>query len=244
MIRTLLLIVYLLGGASLIALPSYASQKETVHIPLTSYYIPGLVESKSQGTMVEMLRRLEQVGNLQFELSLMPTARVQQSFVKRKIYSYFPELEEFRPKQSCRTASFMQKGIIAINLAANAPITSVKQLEGLKVGAVTGYSYGLTILNNERIDLIRVNNDKSNLRKLLAGRIDAIVGDMHSTVSAVEELGLTELVNLDVNHPIELLDVFFVFPNSHSGQQHCQQVSDAIKALKGNGELFTWFGYR
>ena len=214
------------------------------NVALTSYYIPGLVDNPQRGVMVDMLRALEQQSDLSFQLTLMPTARVQQSFVKNRIYSYFPELEEFRPVNSCRTASFMKKAIIAVNLKGKPPISHVSQLEGLRVGAVTGYSYGKAIVKNPAITLERVDNDKTNLQKLLAGRIDAIAGDIHSTVNAIKELQLEDKVNVDIDQPVALLDVFFVFQNTTQGKAHCEKVSTAIEKLRKQGDLFNWFGYR
>lgn len=233
----------LLATALLLSMPSVAVAVAE-KVKMTSYYIPGLVDSPTEGIMVEMLQAIEKQSDLEFELNLMPTARVQRSFVAGKIYSYFPELEEFRPIDSCRTDSFMKKAIIAVNLKDKPQITSIEQLEGLKVGAVTGFSYGLDVISNENIELIRVDNDKTNLKKLFAGRIDAIVGDIHSTVNAINELDVADKLNFDIAKPIDLLDVFFVFPKTEQGNRQCLQVSTALKQLRINGDLFRWFGYR
>lgn len=227
-----------------IALLGLANVSVAEKIKLTSYFIPGLVESPSQGLMVDMLRSMEQNNDLTFDLSLLPTARVQLSFEAGKISSYFPELEEHRPTKSCRSDRFMQKAIIAINRKDQIPITRIEQLEGIAVGAVTGYSYGLNIIGNERIDLVRVDNDIANIRKLLAGRIDAVIGDVHSTIAAIKELEVSEQLNFDTSQPIDLLDVFFVFQLSPQGEKHCKKVSEAIEKLRINGDLKTWFGYQ
>ncbi|WP_286264107.1 substrate-binding periplasmic protein [Thalassotalea atypica] len=212
------------------------------HIDISSYYIPGLVESESKGVMIDMLRKLEQVQQIKFNLSLMPTVRVQKSFQTGAVYSYFPELEEFRPLPSCRTVSFMQKKIIAITRRGEPPILDASDLEGKRVGAVKGYSYGLAIINNENIALHRVNNDTVNLQKLFAGRIDVIIGDVHSTIAAIKQSKMVAQLEYDVDRPVALLDVFFVFPDHGYGKIHCEQVSKGIEILKEQGDLKRWFG--
>ncbi|MAG77065.1 MAG: hypothetical protein CL811_09925 [Colwelliaceae bacterium] len=220
------------------------SQVSAERISIYSYYIPGLVDSAQEGTMVDMLAAIEEHSDLKFNLKLMPTARVQQSFIAERIDSYFPELDEFRPDDSCRTVSFMKKAIVAVNLASKPPITDISQLEGMRVGAVIGYSYGKAIANNPKINLHRVDDDNINIRKLLTGRIDAIIGDAHSTLNAINELKATDKVNIDVSQPISLLDVFFVFQPTEQGVKQCLETSKAIEILREKGLLNAWFGYR
>jgi len=213
-------------------------------IPLSTYYIPGLVDSSETGTMIEMLRKIEGYSGIDFDVSLMPTQRVQQSFSHQKISAYFPELEEFRPKNSCRTSAFMQKSIIAITRIDDQLVTDLSQLHGRKVGAVSGYSYGVNITNNPNFTIVRVKNDDVNIKKLLTGRIDAIVGDAHSTVNALRTAKLLNKVRLDIKYPINLLDVFFVFKTDIPGLEHCEKVSKAIEKIKQEGDLLRWFNYQ
>jgi len=213
-------------------------------IPLSSYYIPGLVDSPETGVMIDMLRKIESFSGIDFDVSLMPTQRVQQSFSHQKISAYFPELEEFRPPNSCRTRAFMQKPIIAITRIDNQLVTDLSQLNGRKVGAVSGYSYGSNITKNPNFTIVRVNNDEANIKKLLSGRIDAIVGDTHSTVNALKSANLLDKVRLDLKYQINVLDVFFIFKTDKQGLKHCKKVSQAIEQLRADGDLLRWFNYQ
>jgi len=213
-------------------------------IPLSTYYIPGLIDSADQGVMIDMLRKIESYAELRFDVSLMPTKRVQLSFSHHKISGYFPELEEFRDPNSCRSAAFMQKGIIAITRIDDQLITDITQLHGRKVGIVAGYSYGKNITENPNIEISWAKNDDINIKKLLSGRVSAIVGDMHSTVSALKAAKMEKSVRFDAKNPISLLDVFFVFNNDEQGNQHCKKVSTAIEKLRQQGDLLNWFGYQ
>lgn len=213
-------------------------------ISLSSYYIPGLVDSTEKGVMIDMLKKIELIAQVKFQLSLMPTKRVQQSFLHREITGYFPELEELRDPNSCRTSAFMQKAVMAFTRVNDKPITQIKQLENRPIGAVMGYSYGSGIINNPKITLTRANNDLTNVKKLLAGRIDIILGDMHSTIAAIKALNVEKLIHVEQGSPVNLLDVFFVFTPDEIGQSRCNKISIAIEKLKQSDDLYRWFGYR
>ena len=213
-------------------------------IKLSSYYIPGLVENSKQGKMIELLKAIEQQSDFQFDLEILPIRRVQLWFKFEKISGYFPELEEFRPANSCRTDAFMQKAIIAVTRKNDQLITDVKQLRGRKVGAVSGYSYGLNIISDPEIILERVESDDVNLKKLMSGRIDVIIGDAHSTLAAIKKAKLENELRFDDQHPINLLDVFFVFLPDLAGENRCTYLSEEIQKLRADGTLFRLFGYR
>jgi len=211
-------------------------------IALSSYTIPGLVSSKTQGPMIELLKEIEKQSDFSFDLTIAPIWRVQLSFKHEKITGYFPELEEFRPLNSCRTHAFMKKNIIAVTRVNDQLVTNVKQLEERKVGAVSGFSYGKNIVENPNITLDRVYNDDANLKKLILGRIDIIIGDAHSTISAIKAANLESELRYDVEYPINQLDVFFVFLPDTDGQNRCTYLSEEIEKLRKNGKLTQLFG--
>lgn len=212
-------------------------------VEVVSYYIPGLVNNDKTGSMVDMLHKIEEYSDINFELKLMPTKRVQKGFSQGSLLGYFPELEESRVGTSCRTANMMQKKIIVISRKDTPEITSISQLEGLRVGAVAGYSYGVEIVQNDKINIEYVNHDDINVKKLLAGRLDVIVGDAHSTVNAIIDNARGDELRYDPEEPINLLDVFFVFQATENGQMLCDAVSVALERLREEGALKTWFDY-
>lgn len=212
-------------------------------VEVVSYYIPGLVNQDKTGSLVDMLEKVNEYSGIEFNLTLMPTKRVQKAFAQGNLFGYFPELEENREGQSCRSANIMQKKIIVITRNDAPEIKKVSQLEGLRVGAVAGYSYGNEIVKNENIKIQYVKNDDINVKKLLAGRLDVIVGDAHSTVNAIKNSDRRDELRYDPESPISLLDVFFLFQKTDEGQAICDGVSDALERLRVEGALKTWFDY-
>lgn len=219
--------------------------QQTLILPIQSYYIPGLVEDNKTGRFIDVLRLIEQQENVKFEVSIAPTRRVQIDFAVGATFGYFPELEENRPAQgSCRTSAFMQKQIVAFVRKGDALISNVSQLEGKEVGGVSGYSYGLDIVNNPNINLQLVADDRANIKKLLSGRIDIIIGDIHSTVNALKKTNTYDKVEFDSKQAVSHLDVFFLFQDTSEGLRACEVVSSGIEKLRKKGELLTRFGYQ
>jgi polar amino acid transport system substrate-binding protein len=222
----------------------FCTSSQAQQVDIYSYYIPGLIDSPESGVMVDMLNKIERSTKIDFKLKLLPTKRVQANFINNKIVGYFPELEENRPKSSCRTDSFMKKKIIAITRKGEPKVTSIKDLLGKRIGGVKGFSYGNLITKNGDITLSFVDNDKKNIKKLLSNRIDVIIGDAHSTINAINEAGSNDSVYYDLNNPINIIDVFFVFQNTDEGQYFCKKVSSSIEELRVEGDLLLWFGYQ
>jgi len=212
-------------------------------VEVVSYYIPGLVNEDKSGSMVDMLDKVIEYSGINFELRLMPTKRVQRDFSQGAILGYFPELDEHSIKSACRTKNILQKKIIVITRNDGPEIANIAQLEGLRVGAVSGYSYGVDIVNNEKISIEYVRSDDTNVKKLISGRLDAIVGDAHSTVNAITQNKVEDQLRYDLSDPISLLDVFFQFQPTDQGNKLCAAVSVALEQLREEGALKTWFDY-
>ena len=222
----------------------FCSSTQAQQVDIYSYYIPGLIDSTESGVMVDMLYKIKTSTKIDFKLKLLPTKRVQANFINKKIVGYFPELEENRPKSSCRTDSFMQKNIIAITRKGDPKVTSIKDLLGKRIGGVKGFSYGNLITKNSDITLSFVDNDKKNIKKLLSNRIDVIIGDTHSTINAINETESNAAIYYDLANPINVIDVFFIFQNTDKGQNFCKKVSSSIEELRKSGDLLHWFGYQ
>ena len=88
------------------------------------------------------------------------------------------------------------------------PFSSIVQLEGLRVGARTGMPYGQKV-DDALLDLHLSSSLESNIRKLAAGRLDAIIAYDPDVFMAFDKLGETPFPyfpNLPVSiHPDQVL---------------------------------------
>lgn len=204
-----------------------------------SYYIPGLVVSTNEGLFVKLHHEIINRSQLSLDFIIQPTQRIQHSFKQNQLIGYFPELWQNIPKDKSEiivSDSIWLKSIIVFTMKDQQLITQHSDLEGLIVGAVRGYSYG-QIENNKNINIQYVNNDIQNIKKLLSGRIDAIIGDDTSTVTAIKSLELTNKIFYNLKKPIDILEAFYIFQNTTKGHEIRNKINSAIKSLKQEGVI-------
>ena len=210
----------------------FSQQLFSKPVKFASYYIPGMVIDQRTGVFIKLHQEIMRRSKIDVQFQIMPTKRVQYAFKQNQLISYFPELYENLPKkQLILSESFYFKKIILFTLQ-NFNIQSTFDLEGLKLGAVHGYSYGHEIVKNKNIKLLYTDNDDINVKLLLKGRIDGILGDSQSTLAAINKSGFKDRFIYDLNKPINLLDVFYVCQNSPLGKDICNRISLVIKKLK------------
>lgn len=201
-----------------------------------SYYIPGLVINKSEGLFTRLHNEIIRRSQLQLEFIIEPTNRIQESFKNNHIIGYFPELWENIPKDKSEVVvsdNIWLKSIIVFTKKGQL-ITQQSDLEGLTVGAVRGYSYG-EIIKNQKINIQYVARDEQNIEKLISGRIDAILGDNSSTLSAIKRSKYTDKIEYDLQQPVDILEAFYVFQNTSQGVFIRDKVNDVIRELKHQG---------
>jgi len=203
-------------------------------IEMASYYIPGLVIDQDKGLFVklhrEIFKRLQQPA----DFKLLPARRVQLSFQRGELDSYFPELWEnvAQPKSDYVVSdSFWYKKVI-LYARKDSDIRELSDVYHKTAGAVRGYSYGDDIIHDERFTILYNHNDDMNVKMLLKGRIDAIFGDNASTLNAVKNNIEGDLIYYDLNKPIAVLDVFYICHNNPEGVALCAAISDVIQQLK------------
>ena len=204
-----------------------------------SYYIPGLVINKKEGLFVNLHNEIINRTQLKLDLIIEPTKRVQQSFKSSQLIGYFPELWQHIPKNRSEVIvsdNIWLKSIIVFTLINEKPLTKLSELEGLTIGAVRGFSYG-QVEENKKINIQYVSSDEQNIEKLLSGRIDAIIGDNASTVNVIEHSKNSKSIFYDLEQPIDILDVFYVFQNTPQGHIIRDKVNSAIQSLKREGLL-------
>ncbi len=227
------LIFYLIIISSL---PNTGNASTADEKRIGSYYIPGLVINKTEGLFIRLHNKIITKTMLQLELIIEPTNRIQQSFKSNQLIGYFPELWQHVPKDKSKVVvsdNIWLKSVIVFTKKGRL-ITKLSDLEGLTIGAVRGYSYG-EVENNKDITIQYVNREEQNVEKLLSGRIDAIIGDNSSTLSAVKNSKHTQDIVYDLQKPIDILEVFYVFQNTSEGIFIRDKVNIAIRALKQQG---------
>ncbi|MDP2559654.1 ABC transporter substrate-binding protein [Psychrobium sp. 1_MG-2023] len=208
-------------------------------VEIASYYIPGLIEDEHSGSLVQLHQEVIKRAQLESKLVIMPAKRAQYSFKNGLISALFPTLRDKLPlpiEQVITSEPFWLKKIIIFS-RKDFPLMTVEQLSGKKIAAVRGFSYGDSIENNPQIKIHYQKNDHLNIKSLMAGHVDAIIGDNVSTVYALQQSGQSQYVSYKDSDVIDVLDVFYVCLKNEQGQALCEQISQAIKTMKYDGTL-------
>lgn len=219
---------------------TFASEGNASESPETiigSYFIPGLVINDKEGLFVKMHHEIFRRISLKSKLVIQPTQRVQISFKHNQITAYFPELLENLPKTDLVTSTLFWLKKIVLFSRKDSPITNHLDLKYKRIGAVSGYSYGVDITQNPLYKIEYVKDDRINIEKLMHGRIDAIVGDTASTLHAINDSQYSSQIYYDVNKPINILKVFYVCQATYEGKELCQAISNSIKELQAEGKI-------
>lgn len=213
---------------------SQVNKPSTKTYLIGSYYIPGLVNTNGTGTFVDIFEAIKKQTGLALKLQIRPTLRTQREFRDGQLVGYFPELFEGLPlpaDQLLLSEPFWRKPVHLFYRRGEAEITHWQDLEGKRVALVRGYTYGKSITANRKIRLNYVDSDIQSLKMLLFNRVDYILGDLHSTINAVEKLGFKGKVDYTDN-PLFELDVYFVFQDNEEGEYLESRISEAIRTLK------------
>lgn len=222
-----------------ISSPIIAQTTNNASNTIGSYYIPGLVINKKEGLLIKLHNEIINRAKLSLNFIIEPTQRIQQSFKSNQLIGYFPELWQHIPKDKSEiivSDNIWLKSIIIFTLKKERKITQLSALKGLTIGAVRGYSYG-QIQKNKSIDIQYVSSELQNIKKLMSGRIDAIIGDNVSTVSAIINSGYTQEIFYNLKQPIDILEGFYIFQNTDKGHEVRDKINVVIKSLKKEGLL-------
>lgn len=78
-------------------------------------------------------------------------------------------------------------------------------------------------------------SDELNIRKLVAGRIDAFVLDEKAGIKAAKALGRSDAIQHDRLAPVSRQDVYVASPPNDRGHELAGRMSEALRQLKASG---------
>jgi len=185
--------------------------------------------------LIEVLREIEKKTGEKISLTIKPTKRIQQDFRNGKLTGYFPALTESVPEKSLKSPPIISKYVLVFS--REKVINRPDQLEGKRVGIVAGYSYGLNLTSNKKIEFVRVNTEEQGVKMLVNGRIYALLGDVASTYSEIKKQGQEKNLKYDLKDHINVLDAHIVFQGTKEGKYWHRKISEALLLMKKEGVL-------
>jgi polar amino acid transport system substrate-binding protein len=115
-------------------------------------------------------------------------------------------------------------------------ITDVSQLDGLIVGVVDGFSYQTAFDANPDIDREASPDDFTNVRKLLLGRSDVIVGGYATLAYVASELNARDEVRF-IPTPLAVRSRYIGMRRDKAGTERAQRLQQALDEMKSSGRL-------
>lgn len=207
-------------------------------VDIVTFPIPVHVESETKGLFIELTREIARMSNTDITIKIMPPPRAAHDYAEGKFAAMFPALDvNFAPGQPItRTAESLDCKEDFVFTRKGAPfLKSIGDLAGKRVGITRGYPYARDVTENKTYTIEPALSDEANIRKLVAGHLDAFVLDEKTGLQAFEKLGLTAQVQYDRKLPVSRQDVYYAFQNNAEGQQLATRFSQALAKLKADG---------
>lgn len=224
-------------GPSAIAQPT--AQTAPPRTVFVTFPIPVHVESPTRGLFVQVMREAAELAQLPaVHIDVLPPPRALRSFAAGESDALFPALDVSFESGSpiVRTAEALDCKEDFVFTRKGAPAyTTLDELRGKRVGITRGYPYAREVTGNQQFVIEEALSDEANIRKLMAGRIDAFVLDEKTGVKAFEALDLKAQMQYNPRSPVSRQEVYVAFRDTAQGRVMAQQFSDGLRKLKLSG---------
>ncbi|RON67167.1 ABC transporter substrate-binding protein [Pseudomonas fluorescens] len=207
-------------------------------INLVTFPIPGHVENESKGLFIELTREVARRAGTDISISVVPPLRAIDAYFDGRYAVLFPALDvTFAPGQPItRTKESIDCKEDFVFTKKDSPLLkTLDDLKGKHVGITRGYPYARAITDNKDIFIEVAVSDETNIRKLIAGHLDAFVLDEKTGVQAFRTLGLVTQMQYDPRLPVSQQDVYYAFQNTIDGERLAARFSRALTQMKISG---------
>lgn len=201
-----------------------------------SFLIPGdYIKNEKEGAVVELFwevaKRITKKTGDKFELELYPVKRSSLYFKKNIAQIHFLSVKRPR-KDRIHSYAVILKLDVAMTRKDDPLISSVKELEGKRIGLIRGYHYPAEILDNKKISIHFIDKYEQNLKKLIHGRIDAFVVPENIGERLIKNEEFKGKIHYPEDKPLFAQEVTFVFHKSEEGREIQQKFNRALEELK------------
>lgn len=204
-----------------------------------TYAIPVHVEGPTKGLFVQVVQEAVALAKMSaVQVEVYAPQRAVRSLAAGESDALFPALDvHFEPgKPVVRSSEALDcKEDFVFTRKGTPAFSTLEALRGKHVGITRGYPYSRAVTDNTSFVIEEAMSDETNIRKLVAGRIDAFVLDEKTGVKAFEALGLTADMQYDPSRPVSRQEVYVAFKDSPEGRAMAKQFSDGLRQLKASG---------
>jgi polar amino acid transport system substrate-binding protein len=216
---------------SLLSISAFSDETLTI----ATFPIPLMVESKDEGVFIALTQALAKEAGFELTIRVLPPQRTLQEFSANKIDGVFPALSVTMPGSYERSDLIYVKRDYAFTVKGNPPLETIADLSGKHVGITSGYPYAKKLTTDKSIHLDVANSDDQNVKKLLAGRVNAFVVEEKSGLKAFMNNGSHNKISYNPAQSLSEQDVFYAFQKNVRGKVLAEKISAALVVLKENG---------
>jgi polar amino acid transport system substrate-binding protein len=193
-----------------------------------------------QGYASEVVRQAFAASGMDTRLHFFPWERAIRSMKHHGYAGYTPEYYSETRRDCLFSAPFPAGPLFLFQLRGrNLHYTSLDDLRGLRIGTVSGYVNTDAFDSAEFLLKDPAVDDVSNLRKLLAGRVDVIVGDaLTLRFLLTRELGLPAGTIEPLEPPLDNKSLHVCFNPQHpAAGDYISAFNRGLEQMRHNGTL-------
>lgn len=215
---------------------SFGDESDFKTYRIASYYIPLLVEDGQTGAFMQLMQEAAKRADIQYEIVMAPPKRAMRYFEDEKVIAIVPALRATLTKDSALTRPIFTKQIHAFVREGNVMPKAIEDLEGLRVGLTRGFSFPRSITVNEKIEIDYAETTDGSLKKLLEGRIDVVVADGYTALSAINKMKLTGF-DYDLSMVLHEQAAYIACQPTKEGRELARKLSTALDLMEADGTM-------
>lgn len=204
---------------------------------IATFPIPLMVESKDKGIFIELSKAIAKEAGFDLSIKVLPPQRTLKEFEMGNVDAIFPALSITMPTKYEASDSVYIKRDYAFTLKGQPSLATIADLSGKRVAITSGYPYAQALTSDTTIRFDKANSDEQNVKKLLAGRVNAFVVEEKSGLKAFLNDGSESKISYNQKQPLSEQEVFYAFQKSAQGKKYADRISSALKILKANGSF-------
>jgi polar amino acid transport system substrate-binding protein len=229
-------ITFLVVWSILIFVGSVSAQKVTLaYVDFPPYEFEE--NGKPQGILVKIVERLFEKANISLELEFLPFKRAYIEVKQGKIDGLFNfyKIEE-RLKYFDYTDAIIENPLVFfVRKDSTLQYKGLKNLKGLKIGVMRGYSYGSEFDNSTFFEKDPSNSHIANFKKLLYGRFDAYPCDKLVGIYVARQNNMMSEFKI-LPTPLTVMDGHIGFTKGRH-QDIIKKINIELKAMQTHGGI-------
>ncbi len=202
----------------------------------------GIINKDGKGPYQLILKEAAKRANISISEEVYPLKRAVRMFARKKFLAIYgmtdAVIEEIGDDKIITSYPLGVYKLFIFTGKRETPVSSYEQLKGKSIGGVSGYEayYQELVNNNIRIDYLA--NEENQIKKLEAGRIDAIIGFMPDWIPFLNKL------SYDPGFPIHLGYDYMTVWNTPEGKSFVDKISPVLRDMNSDGTLKKILGGR